>query len=51
MDGTESIGLEAAAHNALREAGDNWASAEYRQEIAAILVRRCLATIDSRKSE
>jgi len=47
MDGTESVGLEAAARNAFNDANDNWATAEYRQEIAGILVNRCLATIDS----
>jgi putative selenate reductase FAD-binding subunit len=46
MDGTESAGLEAAARNAFNDAGDNWASAEYRQEVAGILINRCLATID-----
>jgi CO/xanthine dehydrogenase FAD-binding subunit len=43
MDGTESAGLEAAARNAFNDANDNWASAEYRQEVAGILANRCLA--------
>ena len=47
LDGTESEGLEAAARNAFNDANDSWASAEYRQEVAGILVNRCLATIDS----
>ena len=47
IDGTESGGLEAAARNAFNDANDNWATAEYRQEVAGILAIRCLATIDS----
>jgi CO/xanthine dehydrogenase FAD-binding subunit len=43
MDGTEAEGLDAAARNAYHEASDNWASAEYRMDVAAILARRCLA--------
>ena len=43
MDGTEAEGLDAAARNAYHEANDNWASAEYRMDVAAILAKRCLA--------
>ena len=42
MDGTESEGLEEAARNAFHEATDEWASAEYRMDVAATLVKRCL---------
>jgi CO/xanthine dehydrogenase FAD-binding subunit len=42
MDGTEAEGLDAAARNAYHEANDEWASAEYRMDISAILARRCL---------
>jgi CO/xanthine dehydrogenase FAD-binding subunit len=42
MDGTESEGLEAAARNAFHEATDEWASAEYRTDVAATLAKRCL---------
>ncbi len=45
MDGTEDEGLEAAARNAYHEAMDEWASAEYRMEIAAVLARRCKDTL------
>jgi CO/xanthine dehydrogenase FAD-binding subunit len=41
MDGKEPGGLEEAARNAFSEAADDWASAEYRQEIAEILAKRC----------
>jgi len=43
MDGTEAIGIEHAAINAYQEANDEWASAEYRMDIAATLTKRCLA--------
>lgn len=42
MDGTESEGLETAARNALHEGTDDWASAEYRMDVAATLAKRCL---------
>ncbi|MGA2488729.1 MAG: FAD binding domain-containing protein [Anaerolineales bacterium] len=42
MDGNESSGLQEAARNAAYEAADEWASAEYRREIAGVLARRCL---------
>jgi CO/xanthine dehydrogenase FAD-binding subunit len=45
MDGTEADGLEAAAKNAFHEAADQWASAEYRMDAAATLVKRCAASI------
>jgi len=40
--GTEGEGVEAAARNAYHEAKDDWASAEYRQDVAATLAKRCL---------
>ena len=42
MDGTEAEGVETAARNAFHEATDEWASAEYRVDVAATLARRCL---------
>ena len=42
LDGNEPNDLEAAARNAFSEAGDAWASKEYRSEIAAVLAKRCL---------
>jgi CO/xanthine dehydrogenase FAD-binding subunit len=42
MDGTEASGIEAAAHNAAYDALDQWASAEYRSNVAAVLAKRCL---------
>jgi CO/xanthine dehydrogenase FAD-binding subunit len=40
LDGPDSNGAEEAARNRYNQAGDQWASAEYRSEIAAILTRR-----------
>jgi CO/xanthine dehydrogenase FAD-binding subunit len=45
MDGTEADGLETAARNACHESTDEWASAEYRMEVAATLAMRCLEAI------
>jgi CO/xanthine dehydrogenase FAD-binding subunit len=45
MDGTEADGLEAAARNACHESTDEWASAEYRMDVAATLAKRCLEAI------
>ena len=46
MDGTESEGVEAAARNAFHESNDEWASAEYRMDVAATLAKRCLEKND-----
>ena len=45
MDGTEADGVETAARNAFHEAADEYASAEYRMEMAATLAKRCLSAI------
>jgi CO/xanthine dehydrogenase FAD-binding subunit len=52
MDGTEPEGAsttdyvlrsaQTAARNAFHEATDEWASAEYRMDVAATLAKRCL---------
>jgi CO/xanthine dehydrogenase FAD-binding subunit len=42
LDGPESSGAAEAAENAYYSAGDEWASAEYRREVAPVLARRCL---------
>jgi CO/xanthine dehydrogenase FAD-binding subunit len=46
-DGTEAEGLEAAARNAFHEAGDEWASAEYRMDVGATLAKRCLENLSA----
>ena len=45
MDGPEAAGADEAARNAYSLAGDQWASAEYRQDVASILTRRCLESL------
>ena len=42
MDGNEASGIESAARNATHDATDEWASAEYRSDVAAVLAKRCL---------
>lgn len=42
MDGNEASGVEAAARNAAHDAADEWGSAEYRSDVAAVLAKRCL---------
>jgi CO/xanthine dehydrogenase FAD-binding subunit len=36
--------LEIAARSAYSQVGDEWASAEYRQDVAGVLAARCLDT-------
>jgi CO/xanthine dehydrogenase FAD-binding subunit len=45
MDGTEAEGVEVAARNAFHEATDEYASAEYRIDLASTLAKRCLDSI------
>ena len=42
FDGPDTNGAEITARSAFAQAGDEWASAEYRQDVAEILTRRCL---------
>ena len=42
MDGPQADGADLAAQSAYSHASDQWASADYRSEIARILTRRCL---------
>jgi CO/xanthine dehydrogenase FAD-binding subunit len=45
LDGPDAGGAEIAARDAYSQAGDQWASAEYRADAAAVLVRRALNQI------
>jgi CO/xanthine dehydrogenase FAD-binding subunit len=45
MDGNEPGGLEDAAKNTAHDAADEWASAEYRSDVAAVLAKRCLESL------
>lgn len=42
LDGRSPDGAEKAARSAYSQAGDQWASAEYRSDVADTLVRRCV---------
>ncbi|MEW5871169.1 MAG: FAD binding domain-containing protein [Chloroflexota bacterium] len=46
FDGTEAQGVEIAASSAYSQAGDEWASAAYRQEVAGVLAKRCLQSLN-----
>ncbi len=46
MDGPEAGGAEEAVKDAYSQAGDEWASAAYRQEMAVVLTRRSLQELD-----
>lgn len=46
LDGPNSDGIEFAGKNAYAFAGDKWASAEYRQEMAGLLAIRCLKRLN-----
>jgi CO/xanthine dehydrogenase FAD-binding subunit len=45
LDGTEADGIQEAAMNAYHEADDEWASADYRMDVAAVLAKRCLENL------
>jgi CO/xanthine dehydrogenase FAD-binding subunit len=45
FDGPDEIGAIVAARDAYEESSDSWASAEYRSDVAAILVNRCMEEI------
>ena len=47
LDGPNSEGAEIAARHAYSEAGDQWASAEYRGDVAETLTKRCLQELAS----
>lgn len=48
FDGPESSGAEIAAQNVFQNAGDQWASAQYRREMAVVLTKRAIADIGGR---
>jgi len=45
FDGSEAGGAKAAACSSFDQAGDQWASAAYRQKMAGVLTERCLEEI------
>jgi hypothetical protein len=42
MDGPESTGADQAARSAMMHAADEWASAEYRSQIAGAVVQKMI---------
>ena len=48
MDGPEAQGIEVAASSAYSQAEDEWASAEYRGEMARVLARRCMERVTTK---
>ncbi len=46
LDGPGAAGAETAARDAYSQTGDELATAEYRQDVVATLVRRCLQQIE-----
>jgi CO/xanthine dehydrogenase FAD-binding subunit len=51
MDGNEVSAIEAAARNAAHDAADEWASAKYRSDVAAVLAKRCLGILLGKRSK
>jgi len=49
MDGPDDFGADHASRNACSDADDQWATAEYRQEVASKLALRCLERLSSSK--
>ncbi len=49
FDGTEELGVEIAARSAYSQAGDVWASAEYREDVAGILAGRCVRRVSEKQ--
>lgn len=49
LDGPTPDGAAAAARDAYSQAGDAWAQAPYRSEVAGVLVERCLEGISEEK--
>ena len=49
MDGPDSSGVDLASRDAFSEAEDQWATAQYRREVAAKLALRCLQHLEAAK--
>jgi len=46
FDGSEAQGAEISAEDAYSHASDEWASAEYRSDLARILTKRCIEILE-----
>ena len=51
IDGKDGIGVEKAAASAYSHAIDEWASSEYRMELARILTIRCLQEVKENETD
>lgn len=51
FDGPNPVGCYIAARDAYSEAGDQWASADYRRDMALILTQRCLKQVTSKDGD
>lgn len=51
FDGNENSGIESAARKSAQDSTDEWASAEYRSNVSAVLAKRCLDKISLDKKE
>jgi hypothetical protein len=49
MDGPDSSGVDLASRDAYYEAEDQWATAQYRREVAAKIALRCLKHLEAAK--
>lgn len=49
MDGPDSSGVDLASRDAFYDAEDQWATAQYRREVAAKLALRCLQHLEAAK--
>lgn len=47
MDGPDSTGVDVASRDAFFDADDQWATAQYRREVAAKLALRCVRRIEA----
>ncbi len=45
FDGPDELGAKIAAQDAYADAGDRWATAQYRQQVAGVLTRRGLSLL------
>ncbi len=50
-DGLDGHDIVKAARKKYAQAGDAWASAEYRQEMAGVLMKRCLAALEKKEGQ
>jgi CO/xanthine dehydrogenase FAD-binding subunit len=48
FDGNDLYGLEDAARSVVSDAGDEWASSDYRMDVIGILIRRCMDKLKDR---